>query len=71
MPLLSQVLIRWALQHGTSVIPKSTSRTRIRSNLQVLDWELSPDDYAALSSLACQQRMVNGALWLNPRGPYR
>ncbi|KAI7845264.1 hypothetical protein COHA_001306 [Chlorella ohadii] len=68
---VGQVLVRWALQHGTSVIPKSTSPARIRGNLAVLDWELSPEDYAALSSLPFQQRMVNGAMWLNPKGPYR
>jgi diketogulonate reductase-like aldo/keto reductase len=34
-PLLAQVLIRWGLQHGTSVIPKSTSADRIKGNLQV------------------------------------
>ncbi|PRW56478.1 aldo-keto reductase family 4 member C9-like [Chlorella sorokiniana] len=68
---VGQVLVRWALRHGTSVIPKSTSPARIRGNLAVLDWELSPEDYAALSSLPFQQRMVNGAMWLNPKGPYR
>uniref|UniRef100_A0A1D1ZZK1 NADP-dependent oxidoreductase domain-containing protein n=1 Tax=Auxenochlorella protothecoides TaxID=3075 RepID=A0A1D1ZZK1_AUXPR len=66
-----QVLIRWALQHGTSVIPKSTSPARIAGNLQVLDWELTEEDMAALSTLPVQQRMVNGATWLHPRGPYR
>ncbi|RMZ56070.1 hypothetical protein APUTEX25_004494, partial [Auxenochlorella protothecoides] len=65
-----QVLIRWALQHGTSVIPKSTSPARIAGNLQVLDWELTEEDMAALSTLPVQQRMVNGATWLHPRGPY-
>ena len=30
----------------------------------MLDWELGPDDYAALSTLPFQQRMVNGAMWL-------
>lgn len=34
-------------------------------------WELSAEDYAALSALLDQQRMVNGAMWLNPKGPYR
>ncbi|KAL4443567.1 hypothetical protein ABPG75_011304 [Micractinium tetrahymenae] len=68
---VGQVLIRWALQHGTSVIPKSTSPARIRGNLRVFDWELSAEDYAALSTLPDQQRMVNGAMWLNPKGPYR
>lgn len=68
---VGQVLIRWALQHGTSVIPKSTNPDRIRGNLNVLDWELSEPDYRALTSLRFQQRMVNGALWLNPGGPYR
>ena len=66
-----QVLIRWALQHGTSVIPKSTSAARIRGNLDVLDWELGAEDYAALCALPVQQRMVNGSMWLNPQGPYR
>ncbi|KDD76806.1 aldo-keto reductase, partial [Helicosporidium sp. ATCC 50920] len=67
---VGQVLIRWALEHGTSVIPKSTSPQRISSNLEVLDWCLGEESYRALSSLPVQQRMVNGASWLNPRGPY-
>jgi alcohol dehydrogenase (NADP+) len=68
---VGQVLVRWALQHGTSVIPKSTNPGRLRGNLDVFDWELSPKDYSRLSSFKFQQRMVNGAMWLNPRGPYK
>lgn len=67
---VGQVLIRWALQHGTSVIPKSTNPDRIAGNLDVLDWALPEDAYRRLSSLKFQQRMVNGAMWLNPKGPY-
>jgi alcohol dehydrogenase (NADP+) len=67
---VGQVLIRWALQHGTSVIPKSTNPARIAGNLDVLDWELSPADYDLLSTMAFQMRMVNGGMWLNPKGPY-
>jgi len=66
-----QVLIRWALQRGTSVIPKSVTPARIDANLAVLDFELSPEDMAALDSIEPQVRMVAGAFWLSPEGPYK
>ncbi len=65
-----QVLIRWALEHGTSVIPKSVNLARLRGNLDVLAWALPPRCAAALGALRFQQRMVNGAPWLHARGPY-
>ncbi|GIL89597.1 hypothetical protein Vretimale_1843 [Volvox reticuliferus] len=66
-----QVLIRWALQRGTSVLPKSVNPERIKSNLEVLDWEIPADIYEQLSNLSHQQRMVDGSFWINPAGPYR
>jgi alcohol dehydrogenase (NADP+) len=66
-----QVLIRWGLQRSTSVLPKSTSVKRIASNLDVFDWQLSDADFNALSSLAYQRRMVDGAFLLRKQGPYR
>ena len=47
----AQVLIRWHLQHGIVVIPKSRSRERIESNADVDGFELSGEDMAALDSL--------------------
>jgi len=47
----AQVLLRWCLQHGVPVIPKSTHRERIAENAQVFDFTLSDDDMAALDSL--------------------
>ena len=47
----AQVLIRWALQRGTSVLPKSANPGRIASNFDVLDWRLTPENQQALSSL--------------------
>ena len=41
----------WHLEHGTVVIPKSTNPDRIRSNADVGDLTLSPDDVAALDAL--------------------
>lgn len=44
----AQVMLRWALQHDTIVIPKSKRQDRIRSNAQIFDFEL---DEAAMRSL--------------------
>ena len=67
----AQCLIRWGIQHGTSVLPKSVNEGRIKSNLDVIGWELPVEDYDSLSSLATQERMVSAKFWLNPRGPYK
>jgi 2,5-diketo-D-gluconate reductase A len=47
----AQVIIRWHLQHGVIVIPKSRNAERIRSNADVGGFELSADDMAALDNL--------------------
>jgi diketogulonate reductase-like aldo/keto reductase len=47
----AQVLIRWAVQKGLSVIPKSTHRDRIEENFDVLDFELDEESVSALDSL--------------------
>ncbi|MEY9212766.1 2,5-diketo-D-gluconate reductase A [Thermobifida halotolerans] len=47
----AQVVLRWHLQHGVSAIPRSATPERIRSNLAVTDFTLTPDDMAALDAL--------------------
>jgi len=47
----AQVLLRWCLQRGIPVIPKSTHRERIEENAQIFDFALSDEDMAALDSL--------------------
>ncbi|KAK9823653.1 hypothetical protein WJX72_004430 [[Myrmecia] bisecta] len=66
------VIIRWGIQHGTSVLPKSSNPDRIKSNLHsVVDFELSPEDYDAMTNLDFQLRMVDGCQFVNKVGPYR
>ena len=47
----AQVIVRWHLQHGVVVIPKSRQAERIRSNADVGGFELSEQDLAALDAL--------------------
>ena len=47
----AQVLLRWALQHGAVVIPKSSRRERIVSNAEVFDFALGEDDRRTLDAL--------------------
>jgi 2,5-diketo-D-gluconate reductase A len=44
-------MLRWGLQRGRSVIPKSTKRSRIAENIAVFDFDLTPDELDALDSL--------------------
>lgn len=48
---VAQVLIRWQLQHGVVVIPKSSHAERILENADVFDFEIAPDDMARIDAL--------------------
>jgi diketogulonate reductase-like aldo/keto reductase len=47
----AQVLLRWAVQRGIPVIPKSANRERIIENSRIFDFSLSEEDMAAFDSL--------------------
>lgn len=54
----AQVLLRWAFQHGTVVIPKSTNAGRIQENFEIFDFSLNKVDMDALSSFHRHHRYV-------------
>jgi 2,5-diketo-D-gluconate reductase A len=53
----AQTILRWHLQLGNVVIPKSVTPDRIRENAEIFDFELSVDDMAALARLDAGERI--------------
>jgi len=47
----AQVLLRWHLQHGHIVFPKSNRAARMRENAEVFDFELTADEMATIDGL--------------------
>jgi diketogulonate reductase-like aldo/keto reductase len=52
----AQVMLRWHLQQGRSVIPKSTKTHRIAENFHVFDFDLTNEELAAIDALDTGQR---------------
>jgi len=53
---VAQVILRWHLQLGNVVIPKSVTPARVRENLDIFDFELTEDDLAAIARLDAGHR---------------
>lgn len=47
----AQILLRYIIQNGIAVIPKSTNPQRIKENTQLFGWKLEPQDIKKLKSL--------------------
>ena len=47
----AQIVLRWHIELGNVVIPKSVTPSRIRENIDVFDFELAPDDRTAIAEL--------------------
>ena len=59
----AQVLIRWGMQRGTAVIPKSVTPARIKENIDAFDFELTAGEMETLGRLNRHLRFVNSAVW--------
>ncbi|MGI8590433.1 MAG: aldo/keto reductase [Nakamurella sp.] len=52
----AQVVLRWHIQHGSIVFPKSVSPERMKENFEIFDFELPESDMASISSLNRDER---------------
>ncbi|MFP3905232.1 MAG: aldo/keto reductase [Armatimonadota bacterium] len=58
----AQICLRWLVQKGITVIPKSKSPDRIRENMQIFGWELSDEDMAAIDDIQRHHRIRDEAV---------
>ena len=66
----AQVLIGWAIQRGTVVIPKSVNPQRLKQNLTAAKVSLSEDDLQQIAQLDRNRRYVDGEFWASKGSPY-
>ncbi|XAR68908.1 3-beta-(or 20-alpha)-hydroxysteroid dehydrogenase [Bertholletia excelsa] len=67
----AQVALRWGLQMGHSVLPKSTSAARLEENLDVFDWSIPEELFAKFSQIE-QGKLVKGTAFFHETfGAYR
>ena len=52
----AQVTLRWAVQRGDVVFPKSVTRSRVEENFRLFDFELADDEMAEITALDRQER---------------
>jgi alcohol dehydrogenase (NADP+) len=66
----AQVLIAWALERGTSCIPKSVSPERLQQNMDATKLSLDQEDMETVSKLDTHTRYVDGSFWCKEGSPY-
>ncbi len=54
-----QIALRWLLEKGTIVIPKASSETHLKENLEILNFKLNQDDIKKIDSIKEKQRLIN------------
>jgi aldehyde reductase len=65
----AQILIRYQIQRGVVVIPKSVTKSRIASNFDVFSFELTPEDVTSITSIDCNGRLC-GLSWISHHQHY-
>jgi len=59
----AQIALRWAVQRGTAVIPKSTNPERIAKNFDLFNFELTEDEMKSINALDKHRRFNDPGHW--------
>eukprot|EP00256_Glycine_max_P067789 XP_025982384.1 uncharacterized protein LOC100788951 isoform X6 [Glycine max] len=65
----AQVALRWGLQMGHSVLPKSSNPARIKENFDIFDWSI-PEDMLDKFFEIQQERLLKASFFHEPNGGY-
>lgn len=52
----AQIVLRWGIQRGCTIIPKSSKVSRLKENFDIFDFELTTQEMANISALNCNRR---------------
>ncbi|NNK46917.1 MAG: aldo/keto reductase, partial [Altererythrobacter sp.] len=52
----AQIVLRWGVQRGTAIIPKTSKPERMRENLNIMDFALREEEMKAISALNQNRR---------------
>jgi alcohol dehydrogenase (NADP+) len=66
----AQVLLAWAINRGTAVIPKSVDPVHLQANLEAADIELSAGEMCSVDNLNRHYRFLSGAFLAGKKSPY-
>ncbi len=66
----AQILIAWALQRGTAVIPKSTNEARLKQNFEAQEIQLSDQEMDKIRGLDVGSRIIDGGVFCQPGSSY-
>lgn len=54
----AQIALRYVYQQGAAVIAKSVTQSRIKENMEIFDFELTPDEMTAIKSIGTGERVA-------------
>ncbi|KAL5227712.1 hypothetical protein ABZP36_015977 [Zizania latifolia] len=66
----AQVALRWGLQQGQSVLPKSVSEARLKENINLFGWSI-PEELCAKFSEIEQVKQIRGDAFVHPESVYK
>jgi len=64
----AQIVLRWAVQRGTAIIPKTTKTERLQENIGLFDFNLANDDMAKISGLNKNKRFNDPGVFCEGMG---